>query len=241
MTITFVAKTCVASLLLGNLGLGAAEKTVVAHDYNDAKTWTINSVDDLKKAGWLPNAIADEDSSFSVKTINNSKTQWLCLWDDSPAGAPMASLPFATLKNGKLIAGLGTAGKQDQGAILTLTCKGKPLLRIVLSNNTKGYIETGNGKLEFFVPEGKTFYCSPSEFTVTWTTEENVKPAKPATATVVFAGKEIVSGKAMMALGAVDGVSLSASWSSGISKGLYLSKLAVIETSKETAERLSKK
>jgi hypothetical protein len=230
MSIVHLAKASAASLLLGTLSLGAAEKVIVSHDYNDAKAWEANSVDALKKAGWKPNSTADRDHYFCVKPINNTNLQWLYMWDDNPAGAPLATLAFAGLKHGRLTAAMATAGKEDQGVVLTLTSRGRPLLRIVLTNNTTGYLETGCGKMELAPPEGKTFYCSPAEFTVTWSTDETAKPAKPATVTVLFAGKEIISGKAMMALGAVDNVSISASWHNSVGKGLYLSKLTVVST-----------
>lgn len=81
-------------------------------------------------------------------------------------GTPVISSKFDAMESGKLTLRAGTAGIQNQNAMITLLAKGRPLLILRIVNNHESVVISGAG--EFGFKDDQSWFNRAREYTITW-------------------------------------------------------------------------
>ena len=179
------------------------------------------SVEFLKKQGWRVNRGADSDEAFSVRSRINPfarpihpSAPLLQLWNNGKHGTPEAVYPFGPLPSGSIRTSLGTAGVQNQGAVLRLNAGNSPLLELRLNNNIDGEIRLGDKVIRF---QSASRFLKPQNFDLRW---KDASPDKQGLLTVKSGSTVLCADEPFAQPGIPDRISLSVGYDGAANRGL---------------------
>ena len=179
------------------------------------------SVEFLKKQGWRVNRGADSDEAFSVRSRINPfarpihpSAPLLQLWNNGKQGTPEAVYPFGPLPSGSIRTSLGTAGVQNQGAVLRLNAGNSPLLELRLNNNTDGEIRLGDKVIRF---QSASRFLKPQNFDLRW---KDASPDKQGLLTVKSGSTVLCADEPFAQPGIPDRFSLTVGYDGAANRGL---------------------